>query len=195
MKPSQTVQTRPTTLDTTDATAVRILIVDDSVVVRHIVGDVLRSEPGLVLAGTASNGRRGIDRVDEVQPHVVVLDVEMPELNGREALVEIRKRWPKLPVIMFSTLTERGAAATFDALARGANDYVTKPSMAGSRENALADVRNNLVPLVRAWGDIARRRAVAEGARTPPEPARPRIAPGRPRGPTCRTRRPDPSLP
>jgi two-component system chemotaxis response regulator CheB len=82
-------------------------------------------------------------------------------MDGRETLVRIRRRWPKVPVIMFSAVSERGAAATFDAMASGAKDFVTKPSMAGSPANALANVHANLVPVVRAWGERTRRRAAA----------------------------------
>jgi two-component system, chemotaxis family, protein-glutamate methylesterase/glutaminase len=70
---------------------------------------------------------QALARIPDVKPDLVTLDIEMPGMDGLETLVEIRKLYPRLPVIMFSTLTERGAAATLDALARGASDYVTKP--------------------------------------------------------------------
>jgi two-component system, chemotaxis family, protein-glutamate methylesterase/glutaminase len=76
----------------------------------------------------------------------------MPVMDGLETLRELRRRWPKLPVIMFSTLTSAGAGATLDALALGANDYVTKPSANRDREAAMDSVRAALVPLVRLWG-------------------------------------------
>lgn len=134
------------------------MVVDDSSVVRHLLSALLRSEPDLEVVGTASNGREALDRIEVYRPHVVVLDLEMPVLDGLETLRELRQLWPKLAVIMFSTLTERGAAATLDALAHGANDYVTKPSNTGALASSLDVVRQHLVPLVRTWGGIGRRR-------------------------------------
>jgi two-component system chemotaxis response regulator CheB len=107
---------------------IRILIVDDSAVIRRMVGDVLAADYETVVAGTAANGIEALAKIPEVKPDLITLDVEMPEMDGLETLVEIRKLYAKLPVIMFSALTERGAAATLEALARGATDYVTKPS-------------------------------------------------------------------
>src|SRR5271165_1146829 len=95
---------------------IRVLIVDDSVVVRKMVTDVLGSDSGLEVAGTAANGRIGLAKIPLVNPDVVTLDVEMPELDGLQTLAAIRKQYPTLPVIMFSTLTQRGAATTIDAL-------------------------------------------------------------------------------
>jgi len=106
----------------------RILVVDDSAVIRRVLSRLLAADPELVVAGTAGNGIQALARIPEVKPDLVTLDIEMPGMDGLETLVEIRKLYPKLPVIMFSTLTERGAVATLDALARGASDYVTKPS-------------------------------------------------------------------
>jgi two-component system, chemotaxis family, protein-glutamate methylesterase/glutaminase len=113
---------------------VRVLIVDDSAVIRKMVSTMLSSDPEIVVAGTAGNGRVALGRIQDLKPDLVTLDIEMPEMDGLETLVEIRKLYPKLPVIMFSTFTERGAAATLDALARGASDYVTKPSHSGTAE-------------------------------------------------------------
>src|ERR1700747_1459171 len=99
---------------------VRILIVDDSAVIRRLLGDLLASEPEIVVAATAANGTQALARIPEVKPDLITLDIEMPGMDGLETLVEIRKLYPRLPVIMFSALTERGGTATLDALARGA---------------------------------------------------------------------------
>jgi two-component system chemotaxis response regulator CheB len=107
---------------------IRILVVDDSVVVRRMVSDALASDPQLEIAGTAANGKIALAKIPQVNPDIVILDVEMPELDGIGTLVEIRKSLPALPVIMYSTLTQRGAEATLEALSKGATDYVTKPS-------------------------------------------------------------------
>jgi len=105
---------------------VRILIVDDSAVFRKLLSDLLASDPEIVVAGTAENGRQALARIPEINPDLVTLDINMPEMDGLEALVEIRKLYAKLPVILFSALTERGATVTLDAMARGASDYVAK---------------------------------------------------------------------
>jgi two-component system chemotaxis response regulator CheB len=84
--------------------------------------------------------------------------MEMPEMDGIATLIELRKTYPRLPVIMFSTLTQRGAESTFDALAKGANDYVTKPANVGSVTAALQNVRNQLIPKIKGfcpWSQLA----------------------------------------
>ncbi|MGQ0632590.1 MAG: chemotaxis-specific protein-glutamate methyltransferase CheB [Sporichthyaceae bacterium] len=131
---------------------IRVLVVDDTVVVRRIVTDVLSACPDIEVVGSAPHGKLALTQIPLCTPDVITLDVEMPVMDGLETVAEIRKRWPKLPIIMFSTLTSRGASATLDALALGANDYVTKPSALRDRDAALAAVRDALVPLVRLWG-------------------------------------------
>lgn len=129
---------------------VRVLIVDDSAVIRRLLSNLLASDTEIVVAGTAGNGIQALARIPEAKPDLITLDIEMPGMNGLETLVEIRKLYPKLPVIMFSTLTERGATATLDALARGASDYVTKPSHAGGSESAREQVRDELVRKIKS---------------------------------------------
>jgi two-component system chemotaxis response regulator CheB len=124
---------------------IRVLIVDDSVVVRKLLSEALAGCPGVEVAGTASNGAIALARMSQLHPDIVTLDIEMPVMTGLEALVEIRKHYPKVPVIMFSTLTERGAAATLEALSLGASDYVTKPSNSESLADAMKQVRQELL--------------------------------------------------
>jgi two-component system chemotaxis response regulator CheB len=130
-------------------TKIRALVVDDSVVVRRLVSEALGAEPGIEVAGIAADGKIGLAKVDQLNPDIVILDVEMPVMDGLTTLVEIRRRRPRLPVIMFSTLTQRGAAITLDALALGASDYVTKPQ-AGNPERSIHLIREELVPRIRA---------------------------------------------
>ncbi len=129
---------------------IRVLVVDDSVVVRRVVSDVLSEDPAIEVAGTAPNGRIALAKIDQLNPDIVTLDIEMPELDGLETLKAIRKTRPALPVIMFSTLTARGAEATLDALALGANDYVTKPANVGKLAEAMQRIREELTPKVKA---------------------------------------------
>jgi two-component system, chemotaxis family, protein-glutamate methylesterase/glutaminase len=99
---------------------IRILVVDDSVVIRKVLSETLSADPALEVVGIASDGRIALAKLPLLNPDLITLDVEMPVMNGLETLAAIRKSHPKLPVIMFSTLTEHGAAATLDALSLGA---------------------------------------------------------------------------
>ncbi|HEX5484068.1 MAG TPA: chemotaxis response regulator protein-glutamate methylesterase [Terriglobia bacterium] len=152
---------------------IRILIVDDSVVIRKLLTDALAADPLLEIAGIAANGRIALSKIPQVNPDLVTLDIEMPEMNGLEALAELRKTYPRLPVIMFSTVTERGAAATLDALALGANDYVTKPANVGGLDTALKRVREDLIPKIKTLCSPA----AALSMLSSPRPPRPSLAP------------------
>ncbi len=129
---------------------IRVLVVDDSVVIRRLLTDILSQDPEIELAGTAPNGRIALAKLPQLNPDVVTLDMEMPELGGLDTLPELRKTYPKLPVIMFSTLTEHGAVATLDALARGATDYVTKPANVGGVAAGIQNVKDQLIPKIKA---------------------------------------------
>lgn len=145
----------------------RILLVDDSVVVRGLLGRYIDAEDDLQVLSTAPNGRIGVEKVRQLEPDLVVLDIEMPEMNGLEALAEIRKTHPDIPVIMFSTLTADGAAITVDALAHGASDYATKPSAAGNMVEAMGHVQTELISKIRTLVGTTTRRGA------PPAAARP----------------------
>ncbi len=106
---------------------IRVLVVDDSILVRKIISDMLESDPAIVVAGTAKNGREAIDRTVELDPDVITMDIEMPVMDGLAALKTIIEKHPR-PVIMMSVLTQHGAEATFKALEYGAVDFVPKPS-------------------------------------------------------------------
>ena len=129
---------------------IRVLVVDDSAVIRKVLCDGLAPDAALEVVGTAANGRIALAKIPLVNPDIVTLDVEMPEMDGLETLAALRKLYPRLPVIMFSTLTERGAAITLDALALGASDYVTKPNNTGSLEATLRQLRAELIPKIKA---------------------------------------------
>jgi two-component system chemotaxis response regulator CheB len=128
---------------------IRVLVVDDAVVFRRLVANELASDPAIEVVGTAANGHIALQMIRQVSPEVVILDVEMPQLDGLATLAELRKSHLRLPVIMFSALTERGAAATLDALALGATDYFTKPA-AGGLDASLEVIRDQLIPKIKA---------------------------------------------
>jgi two-component system chemotaxis response regulator CheB len=138
---------------------VRVLVVDDSVVVRKLLCVALAASPEVEVAGTASSGTIALAKIPQLNPDVITLDIEMPGLNGIQTLVEIRKLYPRLPVIMFSTLSERGAAITLEALSLGASDYATKPSNSESLANSIAQVRVELVAKIVGLGGRGRRSA------------------------------------
>jgi len=137
-------------------------------VARRLVCDALATEPSIAVAGTASNGRLALAKLPQLNPDVVTLDVEMPEMDGLATLVELRKSYPHLPVIMFSAVTERGASATLDAIARGANDYVTKPVGAGGIEGARRHIAVELVPRIKAFSRRVHGPASEQGAPVAP---------------------------
>jgi len=113
----------------------RVLVVDDSVVVRRTLREMLPFE----VLGPAANGKIALALIPQLNPAAVILDIEMPEMDGLQTLAALRRQYKSLPVIMFSTLSARGAAATLDALALGANDYVLKPSSSlGATGNLVA---------------------------------------------------------
>jgi two-component system chemotaxis response regulator CheB len=132
---------------------IRVLVVDDSSVVRRMVSDVLASDPEIEIIGSAPNGRIALAKLAQLGADAVTLDVEMPEMDGIATLEAIRKVDPRVPVIMFSSRTERAAQATVEALLRGATDYATKPTD-GTGEQV---IRQELIPKVKA--SVAARRA------------------------------------
>jgi len=130
---------------------IRVLVVDDSVVIRKLVTHALGEDSQIEVVGTAPNGIIALQRIPQMNPDVITLDIEMPGMDGLETLRQIRKLYADLPVIMFSTLTERGATATMDALSLGANDYVTKAANAGSLEKSMASLRSELIPKIKQF--------------------------------------------
>ena len=146
----------------------RILIVDDSALIRRFLSDALGAEPGFVIAGTAGEGRLALSRIPVLKPDILTLDVEMPGMDGLQTLLELRRIYPKLPVIMVSSLTSAGAATTLEALERGASDAVCKP-LAGSDPTVMV---RELVAKIRALTG----RPGASGVR-PAAPSSPMIPP------------------
>lgn len=130
--------------------AARILVVDDSVVARRIISEILNDEDGFEVVGSAANGRIALAKIPRLKPDLITLDVEMPEMDGLEALSRIRADFPGIKVVMLSNLTRQGGVATVESLFRGASDYVTKASQMESPDAARAFLREQLVPKINA---------------------------------------------
>lgn len=117
---------------------------------RRLVSRALEGQADFVVSGTAVDGQAALVAIDRRPPDLVTLDVEMPQLDGLATLAHIRQRWPRLPVIMCSALTANGAAVTLDALARGASDYIAKPTSAISLDGNLKAFGDELSRKIRA---------------------------------------------
>ena len=151
----------------------RILIVDDSAVMRSLLRSVVSSDPGLEVAGTASDGASALNSLAFNHPDLILLDVEMPVMGGLVTLRELQRRGNRMPVIMCSSLTQRGARVTIEALAGGASDYVTKPTGQSGRESAIRTLAQELIPKIRALTSSSRIPSPAQPF--PPEIPRPSL--------------------
>lgn len=150
------------------ADKIGILIVDDSLLVRRVVTEELSLQPDLQVLGAASNGKIALEKAAQLNPDLITLDIETPEMDGLTALTHLRQSHPKTPVIMFSSLTELGAAATLEALSRGASDFFAKPQGAGGLEASRKLIQVELIPAIRAL--CKRKQAPAAIAVTSPPP-------------------------
>jgi two-component system chemotaxis response regulator CheB len=142
----------------------RILIVEDSAVMRSLLRTVISSDSHLEVAGTAADGASALTLLASERPDLVLLDVEMPVMDGLATLRQMRSRGIRVPVIMCSSLTRRGARVTIDALAGGASDYVAKPTGQGGREASIRALAQELVPKVLALTAAAQPRNSVSGA-------------------------------
>jgi two-component system chemotaxis response regulator CheB len=158
-------------------TPLRVLVVDDSAFFRRLIGEVLGKDPGLRVAGVARDGRDAVEKVKNLRPDVVTMDVNMPELNGLEALRLIMHEFPT-PVVMLSSLTREGAEETIEALQEGAVDFLLKPSLRESDGSWQDEIAAKVKVAARA---NLGRSSVATAARrlTAPAVGRTRTAGGR----------------
>jgi two-component system, chemotaxis family, protein-glutamate methylesterase/glutaminase len=131
----------------------RVLLVDDAVVARRVVSQVIEQDRKLEVCATAVNGKVALAKFATLKPDIVLLDVDMPEMDGLETVRELRKIDARVPIIMFSALTERGASVTLEALALGATDYITKPNNADATA-AFEPVTRDLISKIRILCDL-----------------------------------------
>ena len=142
----------------------RVMVVDDSAVIRGLVTRWLQSDPGIAVVASASNGVVALSALDKADVDVVILDIEMPEMDGMTALPRLLERDPNLKIIMSSTLTRDGADVTVRALGMGAADYIPKPT-SRSELHSSADYRGQLIEKVKALGSARRQRRSNTAAR------------------------------
>lgn len=158
-----------------DDTPIRVMIVDDSAVVCGLVSRWLEEEPGLEVVARHANGRLAVDDVRRSAPDVVLLDIEMPVMDGMEALPLLLDARPEVQVLVISTVTKRNAEISFKALARGALDYVPKPET--NREiTTLPDFRDEVIRKVRALARAHRPGFPLAAAARPPAAFKQRAA-------------------
>lgn len=158
---------------------IRILVVDDSVVIRRLVARALDEEDAFEIVGVAANGSIALQRIPQLKPDVITLDIEMPEMDGLETLRRVKKEHPQIRVVMFSTLTERGGRHTLEALSAGADDYVTKAANVGSLDTSLERLRNELTPKIKQFFAAPEPQPRAARTRSPLRPTVRRVH-GRP---------------
>ena len=127
---------------------VSVLVVDDSALMRNLISKIIEATPGLKVADKAMNGVFALQKIPRCDPDVIVLDLEMPEMNGIEYLKERKRLGLEIPVIILSSLALDGAAVTMEALALGASDFITKPS--GSVSSDIHTVAGQLSRLLLA---------------------------------------------
>ncbi|KAA0123171.1 chemotaxis response regulator protein-glutamate methylesterase [Methylobacterium sp. P1-11] len=185
------LRTPPNQSTTSSATAIRVLVADDSAVVRGLVARWI-GEAGFELVGTASNGRIALELMAKHDPDVVLLDIEMPELDGTTALPRMLAMSPSVQVVMMSTLTTRNADISLKCLALGAVDYIAKPE--SSRGVTTSDTfRVELIERVRVFGSArtrTRRPASASAGHAPGHHAAPAPVPAAAAHPAPATPRP-----
>lgn len=147
---------------------IRVLVVDDSLVIRRFVTRLLTEDGAFEVVGSAANGAMALLQEAYLHPDVITMDIEMPQMDGLATVSALRARGSKAFIIMCSTLTTHGGQSTIEALVRGANDYVTKPSGGASVENALDALRVELLPKIKQFFPKERHSSVRLPVQTAP---------------------------
>src|ERR1700742_2939906 len=148
--------TSPSTLTSTRQEPLKVMVVDDSVVIRGLISRWISAEPDMAVAASLRTGLDAVNQVERIDPDVAVLDIEMPDLDGISALPLLLAKKRNLIIIMASTLTRRNAEISFKALSLGASDYIPKPE--STREPAAAETfRHDLIQKIRYLGAKIRR--------------------------------------
>ena len=129
---------------------ISVLVCDDSALMRNLIGRIIENADGLTLAGKAMNGKFAFDKIPRLKPDIIVLDLEMPEMNGIEFLKERKRRNMEIPVVILSSVAKKGAEVTMEALALGASDFIMKPSDTNTLH--LDEIADSIVKTLLAYG-------------------------------------------
>lgn len=129
---------------------ISVLVVDDSALMRNLVGRIVESAGDLRLAGKAMNGKFALSKIPTLDPDVIILDLEMPEMNGVQFLQEYQNHLMEMPVIVLSAVAKKGAKITMDALAHGAVDFIMKPQ--GTAHDEVKEIAEQLIEMIRLYG-------------------------------------------
>lgn len=149
-----------------DDEATRVMLVEDSAVVRGMVRNWLQAVPGIGEVTSANNGKVAIDNVVAARPDIIILDIEMPVMDGITALPELVRRAPKAKIVIASTLSRRNAEVTLRAMSLGASDYILKPSFARDGNDARAAFQDELVRKISGLSAHVRPTGKTKGERT-----------------------------
>jgi len=139
---------------------ISVLIVDDSALIRNLVSRMFDDIQDIQVIGTAMNGRFALKKLETMNPDIIILDLEMPELNGIDFLKERKKRDIKIPVVILSSIAHKGARITIEALSLGASDFVLKPSGSASRD--IYKTKEQLVELIKIYGGKFKREGASK---------------------------------
>ena len=135
---------------------ISVLICDDSALMRNLIGRIIDGTEGMRVAAKASNGQMALEKIEETNPDIIVLDIEMPVMNGIEFLRARKEKRLKVPVVVLSSVATKGAAVTMEALELGAADFITKP--AGSVSADISEVADQLIDMLASYGSQYARR-------------------------------------
>jgi two-component system chemotaxis response regulator CheB len=143
----------------------RILVVDDTILYRKVVSDVLAEIPGVMVVGTAHNGRIAMQRIAELKPNLLTLDIEMPEMDGLEVLRQMAKHSPETGAIMLSSHTREGSKMAIKAIEMGAFDFICKPH-SGTLDENRTELKKTIAPMIRAFSRLLEVKQILKGKRT-----------------------------
>ena len=146
-------------------TALKVLVVDDTVLYRKVVSDVLSELPGVIVVGSAHNGKVAMSKIADLKPDLLTLDIEMPEMDGLEVLRRMAKDAPNVGAIMLSAYTKEGSDMTLKALELGAFDFILKPQNNNLKDNR-AELKKSIEPMLKAFNRLRETQKILKGKPT-----------------------------
>jgi two-component system chemotaxis response regulator CheB len=152
----------------TEKGTLRVLVVDDTVIYRKVVSDLLAELPYVEVVGTANNGKIAMSKIASLRPDILTLDIEMPEMNGLDVLARMKEEAPEVGAIVLSTLTHKGGDLTMQALELGAFDFITKPQSDSMEENR-KEIKSAIESKLKAFSRRLEIKSILRGKSPPPE--------------------------